>query len=446
MMSNHVRRIALFVIVFSLSATAVFAQASAPAVPVSEFDVNGLKVIVKRRPGAPTVAAGLYFRGGVRNIKPENAGIEAFTLNAAIEGSKGYPRAKLRKETAAVGTVISAGSNYDFSAMVLGSTRQHFESSWKIFADLAMNPTFLPDDVERVRGVFMTGLRSQGDSPEGALELASTNVIYAAHPYAIEPQGTVTTIPKFKAADLAAYHRSMLQTSRMLLVVVGDIDPAFLKTQVESSLGKLPRGDYKADPLPALDFGRPTLEVVSKSLETNYVKGFFAAPSLRDPDYYAMRTAITVLQSNVFQEVRVKRNLSYAPDAELDDHAANTASISVSTTKPNDAIAVMLDEIQKIKLGSVEADELGRMAAYFLTTYYIKQETNAAQVSELAQYEMLGGGWRNSLDFLEKMRKVQPADVKAAANKYMKNIRFVVVGDKDSVDRATFLQGQAKYE
>jgi hypothetical protein len=35
--------------------------------PVSEFDVNGMKVLIKKRPGTPTVAAGLFFPGGVRN-------------------------------------------------------------------------------------------------------------------------------------------------------------------------------------------------------------------------------------------------------------------------------------------------------------------------------------------------------------------------------------------
>src|SRR4051812_46375142 len=45
---------------------------------VTEFDVNGLKVLVKRREGSLTVAAQLYFRGGVENINTTNAGVEAF--------------------------------------------------------------------------------------------------------------------------------------------------------------------------------------------------------------------------------------------------------------------------------------------------------------------------------------------------------------------------------
>lgn len=440
-MKNLSIRFSLFILI-AVTAIGVNGQSTTTTAAgnISEFDVNGLKVLLKRRTGTPTVAGALYFRGGVKNLTPENAGIEGFALNVAIEGTKTYPRERLRKETSSVGTVISAGANEDFSALALGCTKQHFEQSWKIFTDVVVNPTFLADDVERVRSTFLTGLRSQGDSPESLLELTTNSTVYAGHPYAVEPQGTVATISKFKPADLAAYHKSMLEASRMLLVIVGDIDPAAFKTMVESSFGKLSRGNYVDKPAPALNFAKPTVDVVSKAVETNYIKGTFVAPSLRDPDYYAMRTAITVLQSNVFQEVRVRRNLSYAPDADLADNSANTASISVSTVKPNEAIAVMLDEIKKIQAGSVDAEEIGRMSAFFLTTYYIKQETNAAQAAELAQYELIGGGWRNSLDFLDRMRKVKPEQVQAAANKYMKNIRFVIVGNPTDVDKSVFLR------
>jgi predicted Zn-dependent peptidase len=225
----------------------------------------------------------------------------------------------------------------------------------------------------------------------------------------------------------------------MLLVVVGDVEPEVLRQRIAASFGSLPRGDYKSTPLPPLKFTEPSVEITSKPIQTDYVKGTFAAPSINDPDYFAMRTAITVLQSRVFQEVRVKRNLSYAPDAEISSLGASTAAISVSSVNPNEAIRVMLGEIERLKHGDVDQDTIGQMAGYFLTTYYLKEETNAAQVAELAQYELIGGGWQRSLEFLDKIRSVKSSDVQAAANKYMKNIRFVVVGNPSDVDRSVFL-------
>ena len=43
---------------------------------VTEFDVNGLKVLVKRREGSQTAVVGLFFRGGATNINEKNAGVE----------------------------------------------------------------------------------------------------------------------------------------------------------------------------------------------------------------------------------------------------------------------------------------------------------------------------------------------------------------------------------
>src|SRR5687768_3387589 len=54
---------------------------------VSEFEVNGLKVLLKRRAGSQTVVAALFLRGGSRNITEKNAGVEALMLDVATEAS-----------------------------------------------------------------------------------------------------------------------------------------------------------------------------------------------------------------------------------------------------------------------------------------------------------------------------------------------------------------------
>src|SRR4030095_410396 len=68
------------------------------AAVVTEFDVNGLKVLLKRREGSLTVAAGLFFRGGAANTNAGNAGIEQLMLNASTAASTGFPREKMRSE------------------------------------------------------------------------------------------------------------------------------------------------------------------------------------------------------------------------------------------------------------------------------------------------------------------------------------------------------------
>ncbi|HXI23599.1 MAG TPA: insulinase family protein, partial [Pyrinomonadaceae bacterium] len=103
---------------------------------VTEFDVNGLKVIVKKREGSATVAAGLFIRGGVENITASNAGVESLMLSVASEASASYPRDRMRRDLARLGTVIGSSSNYDYSVLSLASTRTNFDRSWDIFTDV----------------------------------------------------------------------------------------------------------------------------------------------------------------------------------------------------------------------------------------------------------------------------------------------------------------------
>ena len=409
---------------------------------VTEFDVNGMKVLVKHREGSQTVVAGLFIKGGARNITATNAGIEDLMLDASSEATVNFPRERLRTETSRMGTSISSGVNNDYSVLTLASTRSNFDRSWEIFTDVALHPSFTPEDVERVRTRIVQALNADVDTPDSYLQVLQARVAYAGHPYANNPNGTAESVSRLTAEDLRRYHKQVMETPRLLLVIVGDLDPQLLRQRIAASFGKLPRGSYRPTPLPELSFAGSTVDVTERDLPTNYVQGVFTAPAPASPDFYAMRVASTILQNRLFLEVRVKRNLSYAPEAFLSNQGSNLGGISVSSTDANQSVRVMLDEIARLQNQPISQDELKGTVQHYLTTYYLDQETNAAQAGELARGELLGGGWRTSTVFMDKISSITPADVQRVALKYMRNIRFVVLGNPKSIDARIFT-GQA---
>ena len=349
----------------------------------------------------------------------------------------------MRRELARMGTVIGSSSNNDYSVLSLACTRMHFDRSWQIFTDVALRPSFTNEDVSLVQKRMVVSLSDDTDSPDVYLQRLQERVAYAGHPYLNSTGGTPETVAKLTPDDLRRYHTKLMETSRLLLVIVGDLNP----TEAQAiwwpdSLGKLPRGSYKPEDVPQLAFDKSTVEVTPRELPTNYVQGLFTAPALTSPDIYPMRIASSLLRDRVFEEVRVKRNLSYAPDAFLRTQAANVGGLYVTAVDANQSIRVMLNEITRLQSEPVSAEDIHAVIAQYLTTYYLGQETNAAQAGELAQYELIGGGWRNSVELLEKLSAVTPADIQRVAQKYMRNIRFVVLGNPQSVDRNVFT-GQA---
>jgi zinc protease len=341
-----------------------------------------------------------------------------------------------------MGTAIGFGVNYDYSALTLGTTRATFERSWEIFADVALHPSFTKEDLELTRSRTVTALQGESDDPDTFLQRLQERVGYTGHPYLNRPQGTIETISRFNPEDLRRYHQQMMQTSRLLLVIVGDLEISQLREKVANTFGKLPRGDYKSELPPQLNFTSSTVDVTQRNLPTNYVQGWFSAPALTSADIGPMRIASAILRDRVFEEVRAKRNLSYAPSAFLNSQGANVGGIYVSAVDANQAVRLMLEEMTRLQREPIDSMDISAAVSQYLTSYYLGQETNAAQAGELAQYELIGGGWRNSVRVIDTLRVVTPADVQRVAKTYMRNIRFVILGDPARIDKRVFT-GQA---
>jgi predicted Zn-dependent peptidase len=413
------------------------AAAQTPAAAnVSEFEVNGLKVILKQRPGSETVAAGMFVRGGSSALSPAQAGLELLLLETSTEGSQRFPRAVLESELSSTSTTLSSGANYDYSALSLACTRANFNRAWGVFTDVLLHPALLPADVERVKSRMIAAAKSRDDAPDDTLEDAVSNTIYAGHPYAANPQGTASSLARVTVADLRAWHEKIMQTSRLLLVIVGDLDVYSVREKVNAAFGRLPRGDYHPAAVPLLKFAAASVHIVPHSVSTNYVEGVYAAPSFDSPDWPALNVASHILRDRVYAEVRIKRALSYAPSAFLNERRAGNGGIYVTTNNVNLAVPLMLKEIANLKNEPVSADDVSGAIAQFSTNYFLANQTNAAQAGMLAEYEIIGGGWRNAQSTMERSRKVTPADVQRVTRQYMNRLQFTVVGTENSFDKA----------
>ena len=162
----------------------------------------------------------------------------------------------------------------------MSSTRANFDRSWDIFTDIALHPAFTKEDVDLVKSRLVASLSDDKDEPDSYLQRLQEKVAYAGHPYLNRPEGTAEIVSKLTAEDLRAYHQRVMQTSHLLLVIVGDLDAAQLKSRLAGTFGKLPRGDYKAQTPPALAFNASTLDVTTRELPTNYIQGFYTAPPI----------------------------------------------------------------------------------------------------------------------------------------------------------------------
>lgn len=424
-------------------AVAAFAQAASPASADSTSDftiANGLKTIHRRVTGNEVVAVQIYFRGGTRNITDKNAGVETLLFEVATQGTKNFSKSQINRELARMGTVIDSASGYDFSVIAMRCVRKNFDRSWELLTDMILNPLFDEKEVTLVKDQIISGLRQQDDQPEASVAILSNKLLYASHPYFNSPDGTVESIGALTSADLKAHHAKILGAGRMVAVVVGNITLPEIKQKIETGFGKLAKGDFKNEAVQTFaKAATPEFQVIKRQVATNYIRATFAAPPLDHPDYPAFFIATDILSQLFFQEVRVRRNLSYGADATLLSNRANSGFLSVTTPKPNETIRVMFDQIDFLQRQVIREEGLNSIVSGFLTKYYTKLETNDAQAARLAEYELLGGDWRRLLTWVDAVNKVKPTDITRVCRTYLKNFHFAVAGDPGQFDRDLFL-------
>lgn len=410
-------------------------QSAANDTSTTVFDVSGVHVILRRNTANDVVAANLYLIGGDQQVTPQTAGIEPFLLWVSERGTKHYSRDVLRAKMAALGSSIVVEPRDDWTMFGFRGVRDTFDSTWAIFADRLMAPTLAPSDVEFIRAQVLSAVKQRNDSPDDLVQGLADSLLFAGQPYSIPATGSEQSLSSITAADLQKYRATQMVTSRMLLVVVGNIERARLEKLIAPTIGTLPRGNYKWTPPPDPPATPASVTYVQRQLPTNYLLGYYLGPRSTSPDYQALRIATSVLSGRLFTEIRVRRNLTYDVSAPFIERAIASGGLYVTTVYPDSALGIMRREILRMQTSLLDPENLNVIVQQFITEYYLNNETDAEQANQIARAELYGGDYRLAEKFVEQLRAVTPQDIREASRKYMRGTHFAYVGDSSRVSR-----------
>jgi zinc protease len=424
----------------AISAAPASAPPADPA-PVTEGDVTaahlgGLEILIKRLPGADLAAIQLYVRGGASNWSRDDAGIEALAFRVATSGgTSALDKEAFGRRLASLGGELSSETGRDASTLSAKGPLASFDALFGLLADTFLRPTMAASEVELARQQQLLVLKRQEENPDGRLQILANATFFKGLPYENAPDGTQESVAKLSQAQLVKHLARLRESSRLLLVVAGDVAPDHVLELARPAFGGLPRGSWSPAALVRPSYAAPALATEARALPTNYLMGEFVAPGPADPDYPAARVATAALQERVFEEVRTKRNLSYAPSSYYDVAAgAALAGIYVSAVDPNTTLQVMFGELRKLQETPIGEVELAGVKAQFRTGFLMRAETTDGQAGLLANGVLLTGDWHYSARLLDQVRTVTAADVQAYAKRYVGKIQMVLLGDTARLD------------
>jgi zinc protease len=403
----------------------------------TSFDVSGVHVILRQNNANNVVAANLYLLGGARQVTEANAGIEPILLEVSERGTQRYPKSALRQAMSRLGSEIVVAPSADWTMFGIRSSAEVFDSTWAIFAERVMRPTLAKTEINVVKAQYLSGIRQRRDDPDALADYLADSITYAGHPYSVSVVGNEKSIPAIDSAALREYQRTQFVTSRMLLVVVGNVDRAHIERLVSQSLGRLPRGSYTWTAPPRVPESNTALVIERRQLPTNYILGYYSGPLAKGEDYQALRVATSVLTGRMFAEIRTRQNLTYDVHAPFVDRAATVGGLYVSTVSPDTTLKLMRAAVVDLQQGMLDPVGLKQLEEQFITEYFLDNETNAAQADFLARSQLYEGDYREADRFVDELKSISPEDVQRVARRYMKGFRFAYVGDPSKLKPQT---------
>jgi zinc protease len=432
------RRLPALFVLLALVGCAASGGPRPPATgPVREVLPNGLVLITHEHRAADVVALQLWVRVGGRDESPDELGLSHYLEHMLFKGTPTRPPGSIDRLIEGLGGQSNAYTSYDFTHYDVVLPARHLATGLDLLADIAVNASFDPDELEAERKVVFEEMRLTEDSPDRYLVRRLYEAAYQPHPYGRPLLGTPALIGALTRERLAAYYRKYYQPDAMVLVVVGAVDPAEVRRRVAATFGRLsgraaPRPALP--PVPSLAGGRRV--DVERPEQQAYLGLAWPTAPTNHPDVYAVDLLTYILgdspSSRLNQRLRERERLVHHIEAGYgawDKGGLVTVTARLDPANLDRAEASILDVLRQVKAEGVTEAERQRALVTAESQYAFDIETAEGLAKTYGQAEVT---WTlaDELAYLERLRGVTAVEIQAVARRYFAEdgyarVRFV---------------------
>ncbi|HEX6859706.1 MAG TPA: pitrilysin family protein [Caulobacteraceae bacterium] len=408
--------------------------------PVEKTLANGLRVIVARSSDLPLVTADLSVRSGAAADPQGLAGAASMMADLLTEGTTTRGATEIAAQAEALGANLNAASGWESADLNLNVMPQNLAPAMAIMADVARNPVFAQEELERVRAQSLDGLQVAYQRPGSIASFAAAPLIYAGSPFGHVAGGTPTSLPKIKRDDLVAMHGAYWRPDNAILTIAGDITPEQGFALAEQAFGDWARPAAPLPVAPSADMTSKPRAIVIDMPQSGQAAVTVAKTAIvrGDPRYYAGLVANSILgggySSRLNQEVRVKRGLSYGAGSNLSARqstGAFTASTQTKNESAAEVVKLVREEMARLAQAPAAPEEMTARKSVLVGSYGRTLATTDGLASVLSSLALYGIPLSEVQAYTGKVEAVTPAQVQAFAAEVLdpSKASVIVAGD-----------------
>ena len=391
---------------------------------------NGLTLIVAEDRSAPV--ASVQYWVGTGSIHEGNwlgAGMSHLLEHMAFKGTARRSTNAIAQAVQDEGGYINAYTSFDRTVYWIDVPRAGVATAIDVLADAAMRSTLPAEEFAKEQEVIRREFAMVYDDPDRVNSQQLFTTAYREHPYRHPVIGHLDVFNQLTREDVLAYYRARYVPNNTTVVVVGDVNAAAVRAQLETLFADQPRRPLPPVLIPAEppQLGR---REAHRTFPTELSRTVCAwhVPTITHPDIPALDVLATVLgdgrSSRLYRTVRERLGLAHAVSA-WSYVPAQPGLFGLDVTCDPDkraaAQAAAFDVLDEVRQQGVSAPELVKAKKMLLSGQLGALVTMRGQASDLGSNWLLTGNLDFSRDYLAAVQRVSGEDLAHVARRYLRD-------------------------
>lgn len=325
---------------------------------------NGIRVVHQEVTSTRLVHCGFILDIGSRDETEEQVGLAHFWEHMAFKGTKKRKAFHILNRLDSVGGELNAYTTKEKICFYATVLQQHWNKAADLLCDITFNSTFPPKQIEKERQVILEEMAMYRDSPDDALQDEFDSLLFPNHSLGYNILGTENSVKNFTQEDFINFIAQHMDTSRIVVSVVGNISFKKALKRLSPLLSNIPSSKSSVRRTPSLHYRPETIAFHKDITQANCALGK-PAFSIDDPRRFKLHLLNNILggpsmNSRLNMALREKHGLVYSIES-VYQAFTDTGFIGIyygtEEKAAEKARKIVLKEIHRIctkKLGSMQ--------------------------------------------------------------------------------------------
>ena len=401
---------------------------------------NGLSVLILKDTRFPLVSTRLYVHAGSSYETPDQAGISHVLEHMVFKGTDSRPKSAISQEVESAGGYLNAATSYDYTVYITDMPDRHWKLGMDVVRDMAFHPTLDPQELESEKNVIVAELQRGEDDPGSRMFKTLLADTLKGTPYDRPIIGYEKTIRALTTQNLRDYIAKYYQPQNMLLVVVGNVDPAEVLAEAEKMFAPYKNTaplkevmPYEADRLP-LPGSKPALVVQPGPWNKVYLAAALPVPgsssyqsATLDVLAYLLGGDRTSLFYKTYKYERQLVDSISVSNVGFERIGAFVVTAELDADKVEPFWTSLTKDFAALDASTFTPEQLERAKLNLEDDLYRSKETLSGLASKIGYFQFFMGGDQGERNAIEALRNVDNGMLKQVLAAWVQPDRLTTV-------------------